>query len=142
MITLPANATDEEILDVVRKWASALARQDYEAAFAMTTHDPYYRWTPDLIKAVIQGYGLPEPRWDGKIFQVTPIETAVGGPPPRHEVEYFEQPRPISETGQMAVGEVWFDLPLNGEWSDLTATFEICRSNDCTVLILNEIHVF
>ncbi|MFC2145829.1 hypothetical protein ACFLRT_00545 [Acidobacteriota bacterium] len=38
MITLPANATDEEILEVARKWAAALARQDYDAAFAMTTH--------------------------------------------------------------------------------------------------------
>lgn len=144
MITLPANATDKEILEVARKWAAVLARQDYDAAFAMTAHDPYFRWTPDLIKAVIQGYGLPEPRWDGKIFRVTPIESAVGGPPPppRHEVKYYEQPHPISETDQMAVGEVWFDLPLNGEWSDLTVTFKICRSEDRTVLVLNEIHVF
>ncbi len=142
MITLSANATDEEILDVARKWTAALARQDYDEAFAMTAHDPYYQWAPDLIKAVIQGYGLPEPRSDGKIFRVTPIESAAGGPPPCHEVEYFEQPRPISDTDLLAVGEVWFDLPLNGEWSDLTATFKICRSDDCTVLVLNDIHVF
>lgn len=40
------------------------------------------------------------------------------------------------------VGKVWYDLPLNGEWSDLTATFNILKSESHIVLELNEIHIF
>lgn len=141
MIILPLNALEEQILEVARKWTDALSREDYEAAFAMTDHNPYYEWTPELMKAVVQGYGLPDPRRDGKIFRVTPIESASGHLP-LHEVTYFEEPRLVNDTGQMVIGEVWFDLPLNGEWSDLTATFEIRRNKEHIVLVLNEIHVF
>jgi hypothetical protein len=35
-----------------------------------------------------------------------------------------------------------FDLPLDGEWSDLTATFQIQSFDDVLHLILNEIQVF
>ncbi|MBT3378971.1 MAG: hypothetical protein HN742_38180 [Lentisphaerae bacterium] len=141
MMMLPANATDERMLDLVRDWVDALVKEDYEAAFAMTAHDPYYKWTPVLMQSVIHGYGLPEPRGDGKVFRVTPMDSA-SGQRPRHEVEYFDEPRPVTDTDQSVVGEVWFDLPLNGEWSDLTATFQVRRSTNYTVLVLNEIHVF
>ncbi len=36
---------------------------------------------------------------------------------------------------------MWFDLPVNGEWSDLTATFQILRHGDALVLQLEDIHV-
>jgi len=35
-----------------------------------------------------------------------------------------------------------YDLPLNGNWSDLTATFRVEARADATELILQEIHVF
>ena len=53
--------TDDEILRFVEAWIDDLARGDYRAAFDRTRHDPYYAWTPALIEAVINGYGLPEP---------------------------------------------------------------------------------
>jgi len=56
---------------------------------------------------------------------------------PRHEVERFDSPTPAGD-----IGEVWFDLPLNGVWSDLTATFAIYPLEDKIVLALNQIHVF
>ena len=142
MKKIPLTATDDEILGVVREWAAALANSDYEAAFALTDQDPYHQWTPELIKAVIQGYGLPEPRRDGQVFRVTPMDSAKGGAQPRHAVEYFDVPRFIEGTDQMVIGEVWFDLPVNGEWSDLTANFEVRRDKTGILLVLNEIHVF
>ena len=39
------------------------------------------------------------------------------------------------------VGHVDFDLPLNGEWSDVTATFNIREVEDAWVLCLEDIHV-
>ena len=41
----------------------------------------------------------------------------------------------------MEVGEIFYDLPINGEWSDLTATFKILQAKDYVTLELNEIHV-
>jgi hypothetical protein len=41
-----------------------------------------------------------------------------------------------------ALAYVEHDLPLNGEWSDLTATFVLRGSGKVAVLELNEVHVF
>ena len=74
------------------------------------------------------------------VVHVAP-ESAVGGPRPRHEVDRWESPRDLGD-GRLAIGQVWFDLPLDGEWSDLTATFEIQRAVGGVQLVLNDIHVF
>jgi hypothetical protein len=34
-----------------------------------------------------------------------------------------------------------YDLPLNGEWSDLTAQFEFLRRSDGYAVVLHDIHV-
>lgn len=102
----------------------------------MTAHEAYYEWTPKLVREVIEGYGLPDPRPEGP-YKITPLKSAGGELSPRHEVERFDSPTPAGD-----IGEVWFDLPLNGEWSDLTATFAVYPLEDKIVLALNEIHVF
>lgn len=140
MKTLPASATDEQILQIARDWAEALAHDDYQAAFEMTAHDPYYKWTPDLMRTVIQNYGSIDPLADGAICRVTPLDTAKGGPIPRHVVE--RRPGSADTQGTHQIGSIMFDLPLDGEWSDLTATFGIQSSDDTLHLVLNEIHVF
>jgi hypothetical protein len=38
--------------------------------------------------------------------------------------------------------DVRYDLPLNGEWSDLTATFRVEDVDGSVDLVLEEIHVF
>lgn len=135
-VHLPPTAADADILGVADRWAAALAAEDYGAAYGMTAHEPDFAWTPALIGNVINGYGSPEPHPGGP-FRVTDLETAKGGPAPRHEVQWFD---PVAIAGRLGV--VWFDLPLNGAWSDLTATFAIWRPEDQIVLALNEIHVF
>jgi hypothetical protein len=56
--------------------------------------------------------------------------------PPCHEVDRYEK------AADDAFAEVWFDLPLNGECSDLTATFAVYPVGDELVLCLQEIHVY
>ena len=102
----------------------------------MTAHDPCYAWSASLIRQVIEGYGLPESHPAGP-FRVTPLTDAKGGPRPRHEIDRYDKAAPSG-----AIAEAWFDLPLNGEWSDLTATFAVYPIGDELVLCLNEIHVF
>jgi len=135
-VLLRSSATDNDILSLVKRWVDALAREDYGSAYNMTAHEPYYEWTPQLIREVIEGYGLPDPHPDGP-FKVTPLKSAKGDLAPRHEVDRFDSPYASG-----AIGEVWFDLPLNDEWSDLTATFAIYRLDSNIVIALNEIHVF
>ena len=83
---------------------------------------------------MIVGYGSPEPR-DGHDHRVTSTALAAGGRTPTHEVERYE-----ARAGDR-VGHVWFDLPLDGEWSDLTATFDIERRAGRLVLVLDDVHV-
>jgi hypothetical protein len=133
-VHLSANPTDEEILQYVEMWIDDLARGDYEAAFARTSHDSYYEWTPDLMRKVVQGYGLPEPHRSGVVFSVTPRQLASGGPPKR-KVERQAVCPP-------AFAAAWYDLPLNGEWSDLTTTFRVEPCDGGSKIVLQEIHVF
>src|SRR5688572_13674540 len=111
---LPPDASDSQILAAVRLWADMLAAADYAGALAMVDARPH--WTPELLRTVISNYGSVEPMRDGSTYRVTPPGTAHGGPTPRHGVERH---------GDRV--SVWFNLPLNGEWSDLTATFDVVR---------------
>ncbi len=124
---------DEELLRRVEEWIDDLARGDFAAAFARTKHDPYYGWTPELIERVIAGYGLPEPHPSGARYAVTSRASARGHPHTR-EVE--------RETSLPVVARVHHDLPLNGEWSDLTASFRVERGASGMDMFLEEIHVY
>ena len=98
-----------------------------------TNHDPYYEWTPDLMKRVINGYGLPEPHPSGEIFKVTPIKEAKGDAP-KQEVD-----RGVFEDNRL--GYAYYGLPLNGKWSGLTASFRLEKQGENLNVILEEIHV-
>jgi len=130
---LSINSTDEEILNHIEEWVSDLAAEDYESAYKRTKHDPYYEWTPELIKKVINGYGLPEPHPSGVTFKVTPVKEAKGETP-RQEVD-----RGPYDGNRF--GYVYYDLPLDGEWSDLTASFRLEKQDKILVITLEEIHV-
>jgi hypothetical protein len=134
MTHFASSPTDEELLAFVEVWIDDLARGDYQTAYSRTEHDAYYRWTPGLMRAVIEGYGLPEPRRDGNVFHVSQRASARGMI--HHRQVARDDMRPP------ALAEVWYDLPLNGEWSDLTATFRIERRQSGFAIVLQEIHVF
>jgi hypothetical protein len=132
-IKLALEATPTEILKIVEVWVKMLEQEDYHNAYAYTEHDEYYQWTPELIKEVIYGYGLPEPHPNGEIFKVTPISpVSTEDIKPSHEVNYYDEPLPYEEKEAEIIGQVWYDLPLNGQWSDLTATFQILRRDAST----------
>lgn len=134
MLLLSLAPSNEELIAAVEKWIDLLAEGDYEAAFASTEHHPYYRWSPDLMRSVVAGYGLPEPHPSGEVFAVTARVPADGGPP---DVEVLRSGVPLP-----AIAEIWHALPLNGSWSDLTATFVAVPRDQGCVLVLHEIHVF
>ncbi len=125
---LPLNASDSQILDAVQDWAACLVAENYGEALALIDARPH--WTPELLRTVITNYGSIEPMRDGSKYRVTPLSTAHGGPTPRHEVDRAHDR--IS---------VWYDLPLNGEWSDLTAIFDVIKKENVLSLMLVDVHV-
>ncbi|MBK8653256.1 MAG: hypothetical protein IPN20_05045 [Haliscomenobacter sp.] len=132
MDIFPLAPTDAQILAGVDAWIEDLAAENYASAFARTAHDPYYRWTPELLRAVVEGYGLPEPSPDGRKWKVTdPHGCCVG-----------KDIRRVERNIPGAFAHVSVQLPLNGEWSDLTAKFRVEELSEHSVLILEEIHVF
>ena len=133
MKTLPITASDEDILQAVREWVDLLVSERYMDAFAYLYHPTEEYWTPDLIRIVITNYGSIEPHQDGRTFKVTSLRMATGEFTPYHECEITRD----AETS----GNIWIDLPLNGQWSDLTAILDFHAINGEIVLHLNDIHV-
>ncbi len=139
MIRIPQLASKHDVLVAVRQWVHSLAVDDYEAAFAQTYHGPTEHWTPELMHTIIANYGSPTPYEDGQLFHVTPLEgVRANGEKPTQDVQWLDS---VSDRQSPIVGRVWFDLPLNGEWSDLTAIFNIRTNDNDLVLELDDIHV-
>ena len=92
------------------------------------------------MRDVIAGYGLPWSHRGGERLVVTAIERTPGKNPQR-EVHRWEPPV-IRSSGAVARGDVLFNLPLNGAWSDLTARFELQQRHGALFLVLEEIQVF
>ena len=130
MSTLPEHATDTEILAAVDRWAALLEAEDYQAAFAATEHNRAMGWTPDLIRLVItQYYGDAEP---GQKVTVHGKPTDITQ---RKSVDRF------AKNAHGFVGEVWYDLNINGFASDLTAIFGLRADRAGLTLVLEDIHV-
>ncbi|MDO1445654.1 hypothetical protein Q0590_05305 [Rhodocytophaga aerolata] len=142
-IILALNPAPIEILKAVDGWVKLLEQEDYQSAYEYTEQNTYYKWSPKLIQAVIYGYGLPVLHANGEVYRITCSDTATeDGRRPQHEINYLEEPLPYEEKEAEIIGQIWYDLPLNGKWSDLTATFKIVRKNTHLTLELAEIHVF
>lgn len=136
VLTFPKTASDEELLDGVRKWVDLLSEDKFSEAYNLTAHDSYYAWSPELIRSFIAGYGMRhEP--GNHAYRISKISQTEGGASPRWVIDRWLDAEPSSR-----IGFVWFDLPLDGEWSDLTATFEVKQNKEHFVLVLQDIKVF
>jgi hypothetical protein len=129
MMPLSSTSTDDDLLAFVDRWASLLEKEAYSEAYQLTEHDPDMGWTSELIRSVIKSYGKASP---------TQRVTLAGKPTDisqRKEVTRWPQNR------LKDIGEVWYDLNIDGLASDLTATFWIAATPAGLILRLNDIHV-
>lgn len=135
MKMLPLDASDAHVLAAVREWVDLLVEERYEDActFLFQEGDDPYAWTPELLKTLITNYGSLYLDDNEETFKVTSLEQARGNRTPRHDVNRIESGEPE--------GFVWFDLPINGEWSDLTAVLDLTIVDDMLVLELDSIEV-
>jgi hypothetical protein len=129
MTPLPADASDADLIAYMDRWAALLEAEQYEAAFALVDHDSSQGWTPQLICMVIKGYG------DASESQKVTLQGKSTDVSQRKKVTRWTTPR------RAGVGEVWYDLNIDGFASDLTATFWIVGTPRGLTLTLNDIHV-
>jgi hypothetical protein len=126
---LPHDATDEELIAFADQWAALMESEDYAAAFDFTAHIPEMKWTPDLIREVVKAYGDADPS-QKVTLRGTPTDISQ-----RKNVDRWPK------NAHRAVGEIWYDLNIDGLASDLTATFVILNDPVGLTIALNDIHV-
>lgn len=129
MKQLPASISDEELFSFIDQWVLLLEREDYDAAFAWTDHVPHMGWTADLLRLVIKAYGEASP--DQRVT-LEGVPTDIS----QHKaIDWWTGER------QRELGNIWYDLNIDGEASDLTALFELERRDGIVVVALDEITV-
>lgn len=129
MEALPETATDADLIAFADRWAALMEHEDYAAAHAFTEQDAYQGWTPDLMRQVVKSYG--DAREDQRV-------TVAGVP---SDITQRKKVSRWPENQHGVVGEVWYDLNIDGVASDLTATFDIVRTASGLVVRLCDIHV-
>lgn len=114
--------------DFVRNWIRLLSKGKLEEAIKQIDAPNNYRikWSAESIKKVLRDYV-----GKGVTFSITdPAEMEGDG-----------RPNLIMFNGLQGFA-FDFDLPINGEWSDLTVQFEfIKKSKGYYAVILQDIHV-
>ena len=120
MIYLPRNVSTEDVLQVIQAWVELWAELGPEAAFSAIALDENDTWTPEWLEYATANYRPLELYPDAPLFVVTAPDTAmIASHVPTREVQWYNP----KNTG--LVGDIRFDLPLNGRWSDLLAEFDL-----------------
>jgi hypothetical protein len=129
MELLPLNASDADLIAFADRWAVLMESENYVAAYALTEHDPHMKWTSTLLGEVIKAYGDASPS---------------------QKVTLYGKPADITQRKKVyrwernacdAVGQIWYDVNIDGFASDLTATFTIIQRPDGLAIELDDIHV-
>lgn len=139
----PLNSTDETLHSAVDRWIELLAQDDYSTAINLIESDEKSKWTPETLKNRVQNYADHEPHYSGQLFKVTSIDTTIPIKVGKHyrELNYLDEPVFRESSNAEIIAVIWHDLPLNNEWSDLTAEFFVLKRENYLTLILNELRV-
>lgn len=129
MKALPFTISDEDLIAFVDQWAQLLEKEDYTAAFNFTDHESESGWTSETLREVIKGYG------DANENQRVTVQGKPTDISQRKNVTRWDEER------LRGIGDIWYDLNIDGFASDLTATFFIQKRTDGLVLVLIDIHV-
>jgi hypothetical protein len=116
--------TESGLLEITRHWVNVLASEDYDAVFNTLGYAMAYQ-SPELtgaerIKSEIKNY-RSEKYYPGVTdFSVSDWDSANGGKPNPYRLIRFYKPNDLK-----IKATIEFDLPLNGKWSDLQASFVV-----------------
>jgi len=127
MITPGSKDLRGAFIALVRDWFTLLSQGEVEAAAAMIDAENSYgvRWGAQEIQAALREYSR-----DGETPKVTNPSSVAGEG--RSDFGAFDDG-----------GGYWLDyaVPLDGEWSDLTAQFEFHVQGDRFAFVLHDMHV-
>jgi len=135
MIEIPTHAVEQTLVAFVRQSLKLLAAGKWQEACGMIDEPNYYgiTWTPERIQHVVEDTFGPGCRFRSRhpegIRWSDPDELGDGGHP-----EIY----PHDDGNGYAFDH---DVPLNGEWSDLTAQFEFHRRTQGYAVVLHDLHV-
>jgi hypothetical protein len=132
LLDISPNKPVTEILDFVKKWFKLLADDKLEEGCAMLLPNSYgIVWTPDLIKQTMNEIYSPD-TW---FYHYHP-EGPIFSDPYDLGKQRFEE---AIETPDGYAFD--YDVPLNGEWSDLTAQFQFIKQPNGYAVVLEDLHI-
>ena len=108
-----------------------MEREDYESALDFVECDKSH-WTPDLLRGIVKGY------WNHGRQRPEQKVTVAGVPSDISQekaVEFWDR------DGEGCVGEIIYDLNIDGEATDLTAQFDLIAVDKGWVVELRDIQV-
>lgn len=135
MIEISSESPEQAILTFVKGWMKLLADGRLEEACALIDEPNSYgiAWTPGMIRDMVNATFSPDTRFhtshpEGPVF-TDPFQLEE-----QRDVEVIE----FDDGSGYAFD---YDIPLNGEWRDLTAQFEFRTSPDGHAVVLHDLHV-
>ena len=132
MIVFSVSALDEEIRKAVVAWSELLANEQYADALAMFLHTSEsfgFEWTPTRLQDWISNYGCARKDYDsGEYSKVSSLFEQPNSKMYIRNAIDVDRWNLYGLDPAQYVGMVhYFDIPLDGEPSDLTARFHIKR---------------
>ncbi len=135
MIDISPQAPAQSIVLFVKGWIKLLAEGRFEEACAIVDEPNKYgiTWTPGLIQETVNATFSPETRF----FKSHPEGPTFTDPFELEEQREIEVVAFDDESGYAFD----YDVPLNGEWSDLTAQFEFLKRPNGYAVVLHDLHM-
>lgn len=134
MINISPDAPENAILDFVKRWMKLLADNRLEEACTMLDEPSQQGivWTPNMIRELVNEIFNS----DTVFYNYHPEEPVFSDP---YELEEQKDRGALElDDGGYAFD---YNVPLNGEWSDLTAQFEFKKRPDGYAVVLHDLHV-
>jgi hypothetical protein len=114
---LPEDAEDRVLVAALHRWVGRLAAGDFDGAVDQLCRDGEANpLTAAGLRAWIERYEPAPPLRADRPVKVSPAETA-GGP--------FEPMAEVFRADDGSVRSIDFAMPINGEWSELVAFFDV-----------------
>lgn len=153
MVSLPLNATDETILATLNRWLSHLTHNEYQEAFDFTYHPEGDDSTAEGLREQIVFYG-------DQFNQVLRVPEATDVKPEHGVMRVNPESQPAkrlsdgrllgsyeslvsaqNEADPDFLGEASLQLPFDGKWSDVFATFAMIDRDGQMVFFMKSIYI-
>ena len=130
-----SDSPEQDILAFVKHWMKLLAEDRLDEACRLLDEPNDYGmvWTPDMIRELVADTFSPD-----TIFYKFHPEGPIFTDP--YELEE-QSDREVYRSEDGTTYYFDYDIPLNHEWSDLTAQFEFRKRSNGLAAVLHDLHV-